>query len=295
MRLSSFLARAGRALHKAFSMQEKTSAATSPASGATAQRGRFETLARTLEKELARLALWEKAAHDYQERYADELAPLETVAIELKAKLVFCFDHACKQKELTKKERELASEIAAQLVEETLCGLELDGTPGECDIDRLKALYRKHAGSDFDADFAEEREAPAQALPAPQGNADGAAQALLAEARALAGAEPERRDALGEDRYAEYNRVLEARLAGVAGEVAAAERGFKSRYQFDPEQSIDPSDLMEDLEGEIADVRDYIGELEFELSQFVDMQQVKAWLQAMKQQLAATRRREARG
>ncbi|MCY1532127.1 hypothetical protein D9M68_673780 [compost metagenome] len=118
---------------------------------------------------------------------------------------------------------------------------------------------------------------------------------MLAEARALAGAEPERRDALGEDRYAEYNRVLEARLAGVAGEVAAAERGFKSRYQFDPEQSIDPSDLMEDLEGEIADVRDYIGELEFELSQFVDMQQVKAWLQAMKQQLAATRRREARG
>lgn len=275
-------------------MQEKTSAATPAATGASAQRGRFETLVRTLDEELARLALWEKTAHDYQERYADELAPLETVAIELKAKLVLCFDHACKQKELSKKERQLASEIAAQLVEETLCGLELDGTPGECDIDRLKALYRKHVGSDFDADFAEEREAPAEALPAPQEDTDDAARALLAEARALAGSEPGRRDLVDEDRYAEYNRALEARLAGAIEEVVAAERGFKARYQFDPEQSIDPSELMEDLEAEIADVREYIGELEFELSQFVDVLQVKAWLQAMKQQLAATRRREAR-
>ncbi|MCG3102054.1 phospholipase D-like domain-containing protein, partial [Enterobacter sp. DRP3] len=45
--------------------------------------------------------------------------------------------------------------------------------------------------------------------------------------------------------------------------------------RLDPEQPIDPADLMEDLDAEIADVQDYIGELEFELSQFVDMQQLK--------------------
>ncbi|WP_338878612.1 hypothetical protein WHX56_18680 [Achromobacter veterisilvae] len=277
-------------------MQEKTSA-TPPAAGASAQRGRFETLARALDGELARLALWGKVEQDYQKQYADVLAPLETVEVELKARLVFCFDHACKQKELTKAERQLASEIAAQLAEETLCSLELDGTPAECDTDRLKALYRKHGGGDFDADFAEEREAagaPAEEPPAPQAETDDTAPALLAEVRALAAMEADKRDAAGEDRYAEYNRVLEARLAGVAREIAAAERGFKARYRFDPEQSIDPADLMEDLDAEIADVREYIGELEFELEQFVDMQQVKAWLKAMKRQLAATRRREAR-
>ena len=88
--------------------------------------------------------------------------------------------------------------------------------------------------------------------------------------------------------------ALEARLAEVRAAVAGAERAFKARYRFDPEQSIDPAELMEDLEAEIADVREYIGELEFELAQFVDMQQVKAWLDAMKQQMAAQRRREAR-
>jgi len=272
-------------------MQENTSAAQ-PASG-TPQRHRFESLAQTLEARRARLRLWQTVLPEYQKKYEEALAPLETVEVELKAKLVACFDHACKQKELTKAERALASEIAAQLAQETLDAIVLDGTPAECDMDRLKALYLKHGGSDYDAELEEDEEdgaadeaARPAAAPAPQ---------ALAEIEALAAAGPEQLAEIDEDRYAQYNQALEAQLALLAGAIAAEEDGFKARYHFDPAQSIDPADLMEDLDAEIADAQEYIGELEFELSQFVDMQQVKAWLKAMKQQLAATRRREGRG
>ena len=275
-------------------MQANTSAAQ-PASATPPQRQRFESLARTLETKRARLRLWQTVQPEYQKKYEDALAPLETVEVELKARLVACFDHACKQKELTKAERALASEIAAQLAQETLDAIVLDGTPAECDTDRLKALYLKHAGSDYDAsaeDVQDEDEAPpaqaaaGRAAPAPE---------TLAEIDALAAAGPDGLAGVDEERYAQYNQALDAQLAVLAGDIAAAEDGFKAKYHFDPAQSIDPADLMEDLDAEIADAEEYIGELEFELSQFVDMQQVKAWLKAMKQQLAATRRREGRG
>ncbi|MGE8688364.1 MAG: hypothetical protein ACN6PJ_14570 [Achromobacter sp.] len=231
------------------------------------QENTHEALARELDTERARLRLWREVEPVYQKRYEEALAPLETMEVELKAKLVLCFDHACKQKELTKAERELASELAAQLAQETLFALVLDGTPAECDVERLKALYRKHGGSDFDAEVADEL------------------AEMAAMAAASAAAVPEAPDP-GPD--------TAAQLAAAKRELAAVEQRFMARYHFDPDQAIDPADLMEDLAAEIADAEEYIGELEFELSQFVDIQQVKAWLKAMKQQLAATRRREAR-
>jgi hypothetical protein len=252
---------------------------------------------RTLEAQRARLRGWQAVLPEYQKKYEDVLAPLETVEVELKAKLVACFDHACKQKELTKAERALASEIAAQLAQETLDAIVLDGTPAECDTDRLKALYLKHAGSDYDAgaeDGQDEDDAEALLTQA-AGDSPAPAPETLAEIEALAAAGPDRLAGVDEERYAQYIQALDAQLAKLAGEIAAAEDGFKAKYHFDPAQSIDPSELMEDLDAEIADAEEYIGELEFELSQFVDMQQVKAWLKAMKQQLAATRRREGRG
>lgn len=276
-------------------MQENTPSAQ-PASG-TSQRQRFESLASTLAAQRARLSRWQAVLPEYQKKYEDVLAPLETVEVELKAKLVACFDHACKQKELTKAERALASEIAAQLAQETLDAIVLDGTPAECDTDRLKSLYLKHAGSDYDAGVEDgqdedDTEAPqaksADPVSAPVAEA-------LAEIDALVAADPDRLAGVGEERYARYNQALEAQLAMLASDIAAEEDGFKAKYHFDPAQSIDPSELMEDLDAEIADAEEYVGELEFELSQFVDMQQVKAWLKAMKQQLAATRRREGRG
>ncbi|MGS1107370.1 hypothetical protein ACVCNH_14070 [Achromobacter anxifer] len=276
-------------------MQENTPAAQ-PAS-AKPQRQRFDSLAGTLQAQRARLSRWQAVLPEYQKKYEDVLAPLETVEVELKAKLVACFDHACKQKELTKAERALASEIAAQLAQETLDAIVLDGTPAECDTARLQALYLKHAGSDYDGGLEDGQDEGSAETPLAEPAAGGAAPApgILAEIEALAAAGSDQLAGVDEDRYAQYNQALDAQLAILAGDIAAEEDGFKAKYHFDPAQSIDPSELMEDLDAEIADAEEYIGELEFELSQFVDMQQVKAWLKAMKQQLAATRRREGRG
>lgn len=274
-------------------MQENTSAAA---------------LIDALRTDRAALQLWQTVAREYQDKHAEVLAPLEVTEIELKARLVLCFDHAARQKELTKAERQLVSEIAAQLGQETLFSILLDGTPAECDIERLKAVYRKHSGSDIDAEVAEEREAEAAEMAemaemaaSAQAQADAPAIAAtfapdaLAQAEALLALGPDGLDGVPQDKLALAIPVLREQLAAVNRELAAFERDFKAEYRFDPEQPIDPADLMEDLDAEIADVQDYIGELEFELSQFVDMQQLKAWLKAMKKQLEATRRREARG
>ena len=173
-------------------MQENTSAAA---------------LIDALRTDRAALQLWQSVAREYQARHAEVLAPLEVTEIELKAKLVFCFDHACKQKELTKAERQLVSEIAAQLGQETLFSILLDGTPAECDVERLKAVYRKHSDSDIDAEVAEEREAEAadRAASAP---ADEPAAAVtfapdaLAQAEALLALGPDGLDGVAEDKLA---------------------------------------------------------------------------------------------
>ncbi|CUJ97712.1 Uncharacterised protein [Achromobacter xylosoxidans] len=284
-------------------MQENTSAASRPpAPDSSSPRQTCAALIDALHTDRAALQLWQTVARQYQDKHAEVLAPLEVTEIELKAKLVFCFDHAAKQKELTKAERQLVSEIAAQLGQETLFSILLDGTPAECDVERLKAVYRKHSDSDIDAEVAEEREAEAADRAASaQAPADESATAVtfapdaLAQAEALLALGPDGLDGVAEDKLALAIPVLQERLAALNRELAAFERDFKAEYRFDPEQPIDPADLMEDLDAEIADVQDYIGELEFELSQFVDMQQLKAWLKAMKKQLEATRRREARG
>lgn len=284
-------------------MQENTSAASRPpAPGSSSPRQICAALIDALRTDRAALRLWQSVAREYQDKHAEVLAPLEVTEIELKAKLVFCFDHACKQKELTKAERQLASEIAAQLGQETLFSILLDGTPAECDVERLKAVYRKHSDSDIDAEVAGEREAEAADRAASaQAPADEPATAVtfapdaLAQAETLLALGPDGLDGVAEDKLALAIPVLREQLAALNRELAAFERDFKAEYRFDPEQPIDPADLMEDLDAEIADVQDYIGELEFELSQFVDMQQLKAWLKAMKKQLEATRRREARG
>lgn len=284
-------------------MQENTPATSRPpAPGSSSPRQTCAALIGALRTDRAALRLWQSVAREYQDKHAEVLAPLEVTEIELKAKLVFCFDHACKQKELTKAERQLASEIAAQLGQETLFSILLDGTPAECDVERLKAVYRKHSDSDIDAEVAGEREAEAADRAASaQAPADEPATAVtfapdaLAQADTLLALGPDGLDGVAEDKLALAIPVLRGQLAALNRELAAFERDFKAEYRFDPEQPIDPADLMEDLDAEIADVQDYIGELEFELSQFVDMQQLKAWLKAMKKQLEATRRREARG
>lgn len=245
----------------------------------------FDDLLQQVHDRRARLRLWRDTWSTYDAMHAQTLAPLETEALELKARLVFCFDHACKQKELTKAERQLAAEIGGELAQETLYAAVLDGTPGEFDLERVKAIYRKHGGADFDAEVAAEL-VQVQTRPA-EAPADPATPSAWAAIEAL-GREGGGEGAPHVEALAAYREALDQALA-------ATERAFVARYGFDPAQTVDPAELMADLEAEIADVKEYIGELEFELSQFVDMQQVKAWLKAMKKQLDADRRRGTRG
>ncbi|WYX59423.1 hypothetical protein WJ967_19305 [Achromobacter xylosoxidans] len=172
-------------------MQENTSAASRPpAPGSSSPRQTCAALIDALRTDRAALQLWQTVARQYQDKHAEVLAPLEVTEIELKARLVFCFDHAAKQKELTKAERQLVSEIAAQLGQETLFSILLDGTPAECDMERLKAVYRKHSDSDIDAEVAEEREAEAADRAASaQAPADESATAVTFAPDALAQAE----------------------------------------------------------------------------------------------------------
>lgn len=304
----------------------------------------FERLQARLETERARLRQWQAVEADYRQKYAEGLSPLEQKLHELRMKLVLCFDHAHKNMGLSKSEREFVSELVVEFSEELLQLAAKGALPAGCDTGRLKTLYKKHGGSDYDADVAEETEdakveladalgldadpaalSPAQWLQRIQDQyEDDEAEELLALARlatrtttpnavawqALQDAERERagRAAGNPDLHAEVdtagdiadarlprmNAILQAQLDEVLHQSAYAEEGFKLRYDLDPFASFDPETVMEDLEADIVDIQEYIGELEHEVMQFSDQGLLKSWLKAMRREVEAIERREGR-
>lgn len=92
----------------------------------------------------------------------------------------------------------------------------------------------------------------------------------------------------------EANAVLAAQLDEVLSQVEFAEEGFKLRYELDPFASFDPDTVMEELDADIKDVQEYIQELEHEVMQFSDESLLKAWVKAMRREVAAMERREGR-
>ena len=77
-------------------------------------------------------------------------------------------------------------------------------------------------------------------------------------------------------------------------QVEFAEEGFKLRYELDPFASFDPDTVLEELDADIKDVQEYIQELEHEVMQFSDESLLKAWVKAMRREVAAMERREGR-
>lgn len=306
----------------------------------------FERLQARLETERARLRQWRAVEADYQRKYSEGLSPLEQKLHELRMKLVLCFDHAHKNMGLSKSEREFVSELVVEFSEELLQLAAKGDLPAGCDGERLKVLYRKHGGSDYDADAANETEdakaeladalgldavtdlaalPPAQLLQRIQDQyEDDEAEELLELARlatrtaipnavawqALQDAErarasqaaqnPDLRvdvDTAGEvadARLPQLNAILQAQLDEVLHQAAYAEEGFKLRYDLDPFASFDPETVMEDLDADIVDIQEYISELGHEVMQFSDQALLKAWLKAMKREIAAIERREGR-
>lgn len=306
-----------------------------------------ERLQARLETERARLRQWQAIEADYQRKYSDGLSPLEQKLHGLRMKLVLCFDHAHKNMGLSRSEREFVSELVVEFSEELL-QLEAKGElPAACDAGRLKTLYKKHGGSDYDTDVAGETEdakaelAEALGLDAETGLAafspaellqriqdqyeDDDAEELLSLARlatrtatpnavawqAMQDAETARlgqaaqrpdlqasvgaADDIADERLPQVNAILQAQLEEVLRQAVYAEEGFKLRYDLDLFASFDPETVLEDLDADIADIQEYIQELEHEVMQFSDQALLKAWLKAMKREIAAIERREGRG
>jgi hypothetical protein len=309
------------------------------------QRELNERLQERLAAERARLAQWQSIEAEYQRKYTEALRPLETELNQLRYKLVLCFDHACKEMNLSKAERHFVSELVTEFSEELLVLSAKTELPPGCDMARLKTLYKKHRGSDYDANLAELTErageelaealdldvadldsmTPMQLLQIIQDQYDDEdAEELLEYARvvklpsvtsaaawqALQEAERARQAQSAEDVASDavplapsdipddqldtVNAGLVLQLDEILAQLQFAEEGFKLRYELDPFATFDPETVMEELEADIKDVQEYIQELEHEVMQFSDEALLKAWVKAMRREVAAMERREGR-
>lgn len=81
-----------------------------------------------------------------------------------------------------------------------------------------------------------------------------------------------------DDGLPQANATLQAQLDEVLHQASYAEEGFKLRYDLDPFASFDPETVLEELDDDIVDIQEYIGELEHEVMQFSDQALLKAWL-----------------
>ncbi|MOA32991.1 hypothetical protein D3C78_1542490 [compost metagenome] len=99
---------------------------------------------------------------------------------------------------------------------------------------------------------------------------------------------------VADDRLPAANATLQAQLDEVLHQASYAEEGFKLRYDLDPFASFDPETVLEELDADIEDIQEYIGELEHEVMQFADEGSLKSWLKAMRREVAAIERREGR-
>jgi len=309
------------------------------------QRELCERQQERLAAERARLAQWQSIEADYQRKYTETLRPLEEKLNQLRYKLVLCFDHAYKEMGLSKAEREFVSELVTEFSEELLVLATKSDLPAGCDTARLKTLYKKHRGSDYDANLAELTESAGQELadaldldvadlasmspmqllqiiqdqyddedaeelleyarvvkiPAVTNpvawqalqEAERARQAQSAQDPALR-AEVQAAAGIPDDRLQETNAVLATQLDDVLSQVQFAEEGFKLRYELDPFATFEPDAVMGELDDDLKDIQEYIQELEHEVMQFSDESLLKAWLKAMRREVAAMERREER-
>ncbi|KWK18988.1 J domain-containing protein [Burkholderia stagnalis] len=107
----------------------------------------FNALIKQIEKRRKRLSAWEHVMPAFQKRYVDELLPLERAWTELRTTMTFRLDEASERKGLTKAEQRTISTLIA-----SLAGDLLDANADA----RLKAIYNRHGGTDYDVEMAAE-------------------------------------------------------------------------------------------------------------------------------------------
>ena len=105
----------------------------------------FNNLIKKIEAKRAKLADWDTAIPLFRQKYVSDLLPLEEQEMDLQIRLAQALDWAHQQKGLTKGERRKLAVMIVDLAEQVL---------EHRDHGELKALYNKHAQSDFDAEDA---------------------------------------------------------------------------------------------------------------------------------------------
>jgi len=109
----------------------------------------FNTLIKKIEKKRVNLSDWEAAVLSYQQKYSSELLPLCKDLMEMQVRLLHTLDRTFDQKGLSKSERGKISKVIIDMAGKFL---------GARDDPKLKAVYNKHSGSDYDSEVAERLE-----------------------------------------------------------------------------------------------------------------------------------------
>ncbi|WP_454753775.1 molecular chaperone DnaJ [Cupriavidus necator] len=105
----------------------------------------FNSLIKQIEKRRMRLRAWETVTPSFQQRYVNDLLPLEQTLTDLQIRMVHRLDRAYEQKELTKAERRKLAAVITDLA-----------GPLAGEDDGLKAIYNKYSATDYDSETAAE-------------------------------------------------------------------------------------------------------------------------------------------
>jgi len=129
-------------------------AAAHPTAPLGAQQKKFNRHVERIAEERQRLAAWQQATAAYRERYVREALPAQQVHFALLVELVQWLDAQSSARTLTRAERGTLSEAITDRLAEML-----DAVADEALRERLKEVYNRHSGSDYDAEEAEGNEA----------------------------------------------------------------------------------------------------------------------------------------
>jgi hypothetical protein len=109
----------------------------------------FNSLIKQIEKRRKQLRAWETVTPTFQQRYVNELLPLERTSTTLQIRMVHFLDQAYAQKELTKAERRKMVIVIANLAGDLIDEDEDEGK-------ELKAIYDKYSPTNYDSQMAAE-------------------------------------------------------------------------------------------------------------------------------------------
>ena len=112
------------------------------------QQKAFNRLIRQIEQKRALLAAWEATLPRYQRKYTEKMLPLDGAIEALKIRLIHCLSAAHDKKGITRGERKQLDELIVAMIQ---------GTPNGAIDAELKAIYKRHGRSDFDADVADNK------------------------------------------------------------------------------------------------------------------------------------------